>query len=264
MQLFENENIIISKLSSVQKFNSKVLYGGKKVQEYPVNLKAYELIYQISGGTEVIFSNKKFAPTQDSVRFLPMGKTEGVYKSSALNHGECIDIFFLTDNEMPDEAILMKNMSELKPLFLKMYTVWDSKKNGYHSKCMSIFYEIISKIKTHDDNYCSDAKAQRINPSYEYMVEHLADYNFDFKEMCAKSGFSYDYFKKLFVKKYKLSPVKYLTMLRMEKAKELLITRHYKIGEIADMCGFEDVPYFSNTFKKYCGVSPQNYKYYND
>ena len=30
--------------------------------------------------------------------------------------------------------------------------------------------------------------------------------------------------------------------------------------EVAELCGFENVYYFSNVFKKYKGVSPKNYK----
>jgi len=56
-----------------------------------------------------------------------------------------------------------------------------------------------------------------------------------------------------------MTPIKYITMLRMEKAKELLITGHYKVSEIAGMCGFENVYYFSNVFKKHEGISPKNY-----
>ncbi len=57
-----------------------------------------------------------------------------------------------------------------------------------------------------------------------------------------------------------MSPVKYITQLRVEKAKELLITNRYKVSEIAEMCGFENVYYFSNVFKKQVGVSPKTYK----
>ena len=46
----------------------------------------------------------------------------------------------------------------------------------------------------------------------------------------------------------------------MEKAKELLITGHYTVSEIAYECGFENVYYFSNVFKKIVGVSPTAYR----
>ena len=38
-------------------------------------------------------------------------------------------------------------MNELKPLFVKIYNVWNEKKPGYYAKSMSILYEITEKIK---------------------------------------------------------------------------------------------------------------------
>ena len=47
-----------------------------------------------------------------------------------------------------------------------------------------------------------------------------------------------------------MSPVKYVTALRLDHAKELLITGQYSVGEVAELCGFENVYYFSAVFKK--------------
>ena len=57
-----------------------------------------------------------------------------------------------------------------------------------------------------------------------------------------------------------MPPVKYVTMLKLDKAKELLITGHYTISEIVEICGFENIYYFSTVFKKHFGVSPKNYR----
>lgn len=46
---------------------------------------------------------------------------------------------------------------------------------------------------------------------------------------------------------------------RMKKAKHLLISTTYNISEIAQRCGFENVYYFSNAFKKEIGISPSEF-----
>ncbi|MBQ4110639.1 MAG: helix-turn-helix transcriptional regulator [Clostridia bacterium] len=91
------------------------------------------------------------------------------------------------------------------------------------------------------------------------MLENFNNKNFDYGRLCNETGLSYSYFKELFISKFGMPPVKYLTRLRIEKAKELIITHRYSITEISDMCGFENVYYFSNIFKKYTGVSPSKY-----
>ncbi|GAA0790598.1 hypothetical protein GCM10008910_00430 [Faecalicatena orotica] len=52
----------------------------------------------------------------------------------------------------------------------------------------------------------------------------------------------------------------YLTRYRIEKAKELLKDNTMRLREIAEMVGFNDVSYFSNTFKKVAGMSPTEYR----
>lgn len=51
----------------------------------------------------------------------------------------------------------------------------------------------------------------------------------------------------------------YINSVKMEKAKELLLTRRYPVSEVADMVGMEDQRYFSKLFKKHCGVSPKEF-----
>jgi AraC-like DNA-binding protein len=46
----------------------------------------------------------------------------------------------------------------------------------------------------------------------------------------------------------------------MIKAKGLLLESDAKILVIADMCGFESLPHFHRTFKKYVGVTPAEFR----
>lgn len=51
-----------------------------------------------------------------------------------------------------------------------------------------------------------------------------------------------------------------INIIRLDKAKELLRTTSYKIQEISEMIGFQDVTHFSRIFKSYVGVSPKDYR----
>ncbi|WP_408606961.1 helix-turn-helix domain-containing protein [Geosporobacter subterraneus] len=51
-----------------------------------------------------------------------------------------------------------------------------------------------------------------------------------------------------------------ITKIRIEKAKELLVSNSAKTYEIAAMVGFEDPSYFSYVFKKYTGQSPNLFR----
>ena len=52
----------------------------------------------------------------------------------------------------------------------------------------------------------------------------------------------------------------YLQNLRLNKAKELLITTDDKVGEIAHKTGFSDERYFGKLFKQCEGMTPSEYR----
>ncbi len=56
------------------------------------------------------------------------------------------------------------------------------------------------------------------------------------------------------------NPSGYILSLRINKAKKLLATENISITQVADECGFYDLPYFSRTFKKQTGVTPSQYR----
>lgn len=86
------------------------------------------------------------------------------------------------------------------------------------------------------------------------------DYALD--EVIREMPFHYDYLRKLFKKEVGVSPLEYMTSLRMKNSATLLTdmwTNQYSITEIAQMCGFEDALYFSRVFKKYYGCAPTKF-----
>lgn len=52
----------------------------------------------------------------------------------------------------------------------------------------------------------------------------------------------------------------YLSQIRMEHSKQMLRDTDEPIGTIAIACGFENVYYFSNSFKKYNAITPLKYR----
>lgn len=68
------------------------------------------------------------------------------------------------------------------------------------------------------------------------------------------------YLSAMFKKIYKVSIHQYITQIRMERARALLLTHNYKISEVAEMTGYADIFYFSKRFKKYFGQSPKDFQ----
>lgn len=71
------------------------------------------------------------------------------------------------------------------------------------------------------------------------------------------------YFSVMFKKRTGKGVIEFLTEIRLDAAKKLLMQPELKTYQIAEMTGFNDAAYFSNQFKKYIGVSPQEYRNLN-
>lgn len=63
----------------------------------------------------------------------------------------------------------------------------------------------------------------------------------------------------LFQKQLNTTPVSYRNARRIQAATELL-KNDLSAGEIATITGFNSVPYFYETFKKYTGITPKEYR----
>lgn len=91
------------------------------------------------------------------------------------------------------------------------------------------------------------------------IMTNYARCEFALDEAIRSMPFHYDYLRKLFKKEMGITPLEYMTSLRMKKAEIMLTTmwgNDYSISEIAELCGFDDALYFSRVFKKYFGKSP--------
>ncbi len=57
-----------------------------------------------------------------------------------------------------------------------------------------------------------------------------------------------------------MTPMQYITSIRINKARELLKNTDYSIQEISALSGYENPLYFSRIFHKQTGYSPSRYR----
>lgn len=63
-----------------------------------------------------------------------------------------------------------------------------------------------------------------------------------------------------FAKYYEYTPIQYLNKIRIEKAKELLLSTDEKIVDISQIVGIENTNHFIRLFKEKTGVTPLTYR----
>ena len=104
-----------------------------------------------------------------------------------------------------------------------------------------------------------EADGSFVHTAVNLMRENLSS-NLHLEDICREIHVSRYYFIRTFVRETGFTPHRYLLMLRVGKAKELLKTGKYSVLEIAGLCGFESASHFSSVFKKMTGISPLQYR----
>lgn len=80
--------------------------------------------------------------------------------------------------------------------------------------------------------------------------------NISLEAIANKLYLSPSYFSRIFKKHTGQGFANYLNVLRMEKAKTMLMTGRFTVNEVAKKVGIDDASYFSTVFKKYHSLSP--------
>ncbi len=94
------------------------------------------------------------------------------------------------------------------------------------------------------------------------ILRSYTDSGFALDQAMSQLPFNYDYLRKLFKKEMGVTPLEYMTRLRMKKAEVMLTAlgaRDYSMAEVASLCGYDDALYFSRVFKKTYGTAPTAY-----
>lgn len=78
--------------------------------------------------------------------------------------------------------------------------------------------------------------------------------------LAAIVGLNKYYLAHTFTEIYGISPINYLTQKRIFTSQELLTSTDMSLSEIALQCGFSSQSYFSQCFRKSCGLTPTAYR----
>ena len=129
------------------------------------------------------------------------------------------------------------------------------------------FKELLFNILAHPDNshilaYVNQISGDYLIPIWEVMEANYF-YNLKISEFAEISNRSTSTFRRDFEEYYGITPGKWLTIKRLEKAKLLLSSSEKSISDITFDCGFENVSHFSRIFKDKFNTTPSEYRIQN-
>lgn len=119
---------------------------------------------------------------------------------------------------------------------------------------------LISGILKLRDETSGNRYKDIIEAAKNYMQTQYMSDEISLGSVAASVGMSSSYFSSIFSQETGQTFVEYLTDIRMEKAKEMLMCSNKKTSEIGFDVGYKDSHYFSFIFKKTQGCSPKEYR----
>ena len=130
--------------------------------------------------------------------------------------------------------------------------------SGYMYQYLIEFYRLFSDKKPIGNR----EHASMLIPALEYIEENFRN-NFPISELSGLLGISHQYFCKIFLQAMNVRPNEYLTMRRIQEAKNLLMKTDIPIAKISEKVGFHNGTYFCAMFKRYEGISPNQFRIQN-
>lgn len=94
---------------------------------------------------------------------------------------------------------------------------------------------------------------------FSYITEHFAE-GIYLENVAEAVKISPKYLSRVFKERTGVNLSEYISLVRITRAKELLLSTSKSVGEIGELVGFENRTTFFRTFKKLEGVSPNEYR----
>lgn len=144
-------------------------------------------------------------------------------------------------------------------------TIYQSLEMGYSTEnlCNASFclYPFIATFSFYDKHLITEPQTggNLIDDTILDMRANI-DQKLTVDDMARRHNLSSSHFSSLFRKGTGMSPIDYFIHLKMQKACQLLFSDEQMIKTVALELGYEDQYYFSRIFKKYMGMSPEQYR----
>ncbi len=160
---------------------------------------------------------------------------------------------------------------ELKEIALKMKDIYLENQPNRELRCCMLLMEFMNVLDEHREEFLPELSVDAHNP-YEddvmrrmimvtdYIKNNLTSDDLSQGAMAQMAGISRDYFSRIFKNITGMNYSKWLNMIRLEKATELLSNKRMSLTEVAMLSGFQSIPSFNRVFHEDKGMSPGEYR----
>lgn len=253
------------KLTNVRNLNIAILNCYHRIRVDPVyNCDARDadgLIYYINGAQRFAFADTAIVGTEGAMVYLPYGSKYQNFVNRPETEYYQVD-FIVYKNGAPaplfgsPRCFEKGDIPDCRELIMQIRSDYVTMDDSRTFSCFSNLCKLIDIVGTQKADADQSALI-RINNSVQYIHEFY-NRNTSMRTIAAMSSTCVSNLERLFKQYFGVPPCEYRTMLRINRAKQLLLAG-LTIEETASEVGFYDSFHFSKTFKKFTGVPPGEY-----
>ena len=149
------------------------------------------------------------------------------------------------------------NHADAHSLFHDQYSYYDYM-NSYASPealrdAMGFMMKKVKELST------GSPPANDIEKAKSFILDNIAD-PITVKDVADHVGLSAEYFTKLFKKETGQNIKEFITLMKVEAAKDMLERSNLSVGMVALELGYSNFSHFSQVFRKYENVTPSEYR----
>ncbi len=160
---------------------------------------------------------------------------------------------------------------KLKAITMQMKDIFFSDRTDKEVRCCMLLMEFMLVLDDYrkelapeldeEDHYgYTDDVMRRMIGVTDYIKNNLTSDDLSQGTMAERAGISRDYFSRIFKNVTGMNYSKWLNMIRLEKASELLTEPGRTLTEVAMLSGFQSIPSFNRVFREEKGMAPGEYR----
>lgn len=112
-------------------------------------------------------------------------------------------------------------------------------------------------------DYINELRKSSGKKTIEEIIKYIDDYYYmdiNLNDLASKYYINANYLSQLFKNEININFIDYLTKIRIEKAKSLLIDTDLASYKVSELVGYGNSRYFSDVFSKHVGTTPTKYR----
>lgn len=152
---------------------------------------------------------------------------------------------------------------KFEPIFESIINEYQSNNLYARSMANAQATELLINLLRKYRNEISIKHDKKVNRQIDYIKSYMdANYHEDIalEDLSTMAYMNKFHLISEFKQSYRITPIEYLILKRIEVAKNLLISTNHSMEEISDMVGFNSQSYFNQVFKKKVGETPSQFR----